>query len=43
MGAGARKRAWGRRLCILGHHYQRDEVIEHADFVGDSLKLAQMA
>ncbi|MFO7903994.1 MAG: quinolinate synthase NadA [Planctomycetota bacterium] len=39
----ARKRAWGRRLCILGHHYQRDEVIEHADFVGDSLKLAQMA
>jgi quinolinate synthase len=28
---------------ILGHHYQRDEVIRHADFVGDSFKLAQLA
>lgn len=33
----------GRRLIILGHHYQRDEVITHADFTGDSLKLAQIA
>jgi quinolinate synthase len=31
----------GRRLVILGHHYQRDEVIKHADYTGDSYKLAQ--
>jgi quinolinate synthase len=35
--------ALGRRLVILGHHYQRDEVIQHADFTGDSFKLAQLA
>src|SRR6185436_2253162 len=33
----------GRRLVILGHHYQRDEVIRYADFTGDSFKLAQAA
>src|ERR1044071_3731097 len=33
----------GRRLVILGHHYQRDEVIKFADFRGDSFKLAQCA
>src|SRR5262245_22065252 len=33
----------GRRLLILGHHYQRDEVIKFADFRGDSFKLAQWA
>lgn len=33
----------GSRLLILGHHYQRDEVIEHADLRGDSLQLSQMA
>ncbi len=33
----------GRRLVILGHHYQQDEVIQFADFTGDSLKLAQLA
>jgi quinolinate synthase len=33
----------GKRLVILGHHYQRDEVIRHADFTGDSYKLAQLA
>jgi quinolinate synthase len=33
----------GERLVILGHHYQRDDVIAHADFTGDSFKLAQLA
>jgi quinolinate synthase len=37
------KRVLGARLVILGHHYQRDEVIRHADFTGDSFKLAQAA
>jgi quinolinate synthase len=37
------RRLLGRRLVILGHHYQRDEVIRHADFTGDSFKLAQHA
>ena len=31
----AAKRALGKRLVILGHHYQRDEVIKFADYVGD--------
>ena len=31
----------GRRLVILGHHYQRDEVIKFADYTGDSYKLAK--
>ncbi len=33
----------GDRLTILGHHYQRDEVIQFADFQGDSYKLSQQA
>ena len=33
----------GDRLTILGHHYQRDEVIKYADFTGDSFKLALYA
>lgn len=33
----------GSKLVILGHHYQRDEVIQYADYRGDSLKLAQLA
>jgi quinolinate synthase len=31
----------GSKLVILGHHYQRDEVIKFADFTGDSFKLAR--
>ncbi|MDR3271782.1 MAG: quinolinate synthase NadA [Peptococcaceae bacterium] len=37
------RQAFGRRLVILAHHYQKDEVIRHSDFRGDSLKLAQIA
>jgi len=37
----AAKAALGRRVVILGHHYQRDEVIAFADYTGDSYKLAQ--
>ncbi len=37
----AAKAALGSRLVILGHHYQRDEVIKFADFTGDSYRLAQ--
>jgi quinolinate synthase len=36
----AAKQKLGRRLVILGHHYQRDEVIRFADYTGDSYKLA---
>src|SRR6202162_1967126 len=39
----AAREALGRNLVILGHHYQRDEVIRFADFRGDSYKLAQEA
>jgi quinolinate synthase len=37
----AAKATLGRRLVILGHHYQRDEVIKFADYTGDSYKLAR--
>src|SRR6478736_5796785 len=37
----AARETLGRRLVILGHHYQRDEVIKFADYTGDSYKLAQ--
>ena len=33
----------GSRLVVLGHHYQRDEVIKFADYQGDSFKLSQFA
>ncbi|MCA9309708.1 MAG: quinolinate synthase NadA [Phycisphaerales bacterium] len=39
----ARRAELGGDLIILGHHYQTDEVIRHADFTGDSLKLSQLA
>jgi len=35
----AAKAALGSKVVILGHHYQRDAIIEHADFRGDSYKL----
>lgn len=37
------KRKLGDRVVILGHHYQRDDVICHADLTGDSFKLASLA
>src|SRR5215218_4709887 len=39
----AAKQQLGDRVVILGHHYQRDEVIKFADYTGDSLKLARAA
>ena len=39
----AAKERLGERLVILGHHYQRDEVIKFADYTGDSLKLSRAA
>jgi quinolinate synthase len=33
----------GKRLVILGHHYQREDIIQFADFRGDSFKLARWA
>ena len=41
--ARAAKAALGGRVFVLGHHYQRDEVIEFADVTGDSFKLARDA
>lgn len=41
--ARAAKDALGDRVFVLGHHYQRDEVIEFADTTGDSFKLAKEA
>lgn len=37
------RRELGKSLLILGHHYQQDEVIEHADLSGDSYQLSQLA
>ena len=41
--ARAAKEALGDRVFVLGHHYQRDEVVQFADVTGDSFKLAQQA
>ncbi len=41
--ARAAKAALGAKLFVLGHHYQRDEVIQFADVTGDSFKLARDA
>ncbi len=41
--AAVAKAALGSRVFILGHHYQRDEVIQFADTTGDSFKLAREA
>ena len=41
--ARAAKDALGERVFVLGHHYQRDEVIQFADVTGDSFKLAKEA
>src|SRR5438105_6094036 len=38
---GAARARLGRRVVVLGHHYQRDEVIKFADYTGDSFKLAR--
>ena len=40
---GAARRILGRRAVVLGHHYQREEVIRYADLQGDSFKLSQHA
>ena len=37
------KKEMGDDLLILAHHYQNDQIVSVADYVGDSLKLAQMA
>lgn len=39
----ARRAELGDRLLVLGHHYQQDDVIRHADLTGDSLRLSRMA
>src|SRR5215213_1933179 len=41
--ARAAKEALGERVFVLGHHYQRDEIIQFADVTGDSFKLARDA
>ncbi|MEY3748013.1 MAG: quinolinate synthetase complex, subunit, partial [Pseudomonadota bacterium] len=37
----AAKAKLGKRLVILGHHYQQESVYRHADYTGDSLKLSR--
>ena len=35
------KKQLGANLCIMGHHYQNDNVVRHCDITGDSLELAR--
>ena len=37
------KKRLGNKLLILGHHYQRDSIIQHTDLIGDSFLLSKMA
>ena len=39
----ARKQELGKQLIILTHHYQRKEIVELGDFVGDSFELSRKA
>jgi len=39
----AAKATLGKRVVVLGHHYQRADVYRHADLTGDSLKLSRLA
>ena len=39
----AAKQTLGERVVVLGHFYQRDEIVKHADFLGDSFQLARTA
>ncbi len=39
----AARHALGKECVVLGHHYQRDEVVRFADFLGDSYRLSQVA
>ena len=39
----AARQTLGSRAVLLGHFYQRDEIVQYADFVGDSFQLAQVA
>ena len=39
----AAKQTLGERVVVLGHFYQRDEIVQHADFLGDSFQLARAA
>ncbi|NQX11307.1 quinolinate synthase NadA [Microbacteriaceae bacterium VKM Ac-2855] len=39
----AAKKTLGEKVVVLGHFYQRDEVVQYADFVGDSFQLANAA
>ena len=35
------KKQMGANLCIMGHHYQNDAIVQHCDITGDSLELAR--
>lgn len=39
----ALRKQWGKKLFILGHYYQKDEVLQHVDVTGDSLELSRRA